>query len=92
MKEEVQISSADVLDWPYSKLWRQVNADPEDYWQKGRYPEEVKPNLKETVYWEHLMPRSLSLKVRNFYNLTLEFNFICYIHSHWGGGIILGRR
>jgi hypothetical protein len=54
------------LDWTFRRLWRQVNADPEDYWRSGTYPEEVTPNLKETVFWEHLMPMTLNPKVRKY--------------------------
>ena len=60
---QVKDNAHDILCWEYRKIFRQVNVDPEDYWKTGSYPEEVKPNLKELVYWEHIMPMSLNPKV-----------------------------
>jgi hypothetical protein len=68
----VKDNAHDVLCWEYKKIFRQVNVDPEDYWKTGSYPEEVKPNLKELVYWEHFMPMSLNPKVIT-YNSVSEY-------------------
>jgi hypothetical protein len=59
----VKDNAHDVLCWEWRKDFRQVNRDPDDYWKASNYPEEVKPNLKELVYWEHLMPMCLNPKV-----------------------------
>jgi hypothetical protein len=62
----VKDNAHDVLCWEWRSGFRQVNRDPDDYWKASNYPEEVKPNLKELVYWEHLMPMCLNPRVISY--------------------------
>ena len=51
-----------ILQKEYRSGWRQVNRNPELWWSLGIYHTEIEPNLRGSVYLEHLIPMTLNEK------------------------------
>ena len=59
---ELRDDAHSVLQKEYRENWRQINRNPELWWNQGIYPTEVEPNLRGSVYLEHLIPMTLNEK------------------------------
>ena len=46
--------------WEIRRLVKQPNADPKVYWAQAKYKMKVEPNLRESLFLQHLMPLGLS--------------------------------
>ena len=53
---ELKDDAHSILQKEYRENWRQINRNPELWWSQGIYPTEVEPNLRGSVYLEHLIP------------------------------------
>ena len=63
--------------------YKQPNCNPSTYWQEAGYLLEIKPNLREALYLEHLMPLSVSPKA---HGLKTWVSIKYYAHSQSTGG------
>ena len=59
---ELKDDAHSILQKEYRENWRQINRNPELWWSQGIYPTEVEPNLRGSVYLEHLIPMTLNEK------------------------------
>jgi hypothetical protein len=59
---ELKDDAHTVLQKEYRENWRQINRNPELWWSQEIYPIEVEPNLRGSVYLEHLIPMTLNEK------------------------------
>ena len=59
---ELKDDAHTVLQKEYRENWRQINRNPELWWSQEIYPTEVEPNLRGSVYLEHLIPMTLNEK------------------------------
>ena len=59
---ELRDDAHSILQKEYRENWRQINRNPELWWSQGIYPTEVEPNLRGSVYLEHLTPMTLNEK------------------------------
>ena len=48
--------------WAVRRMVKQPNADPKNYWDQAKYKMQIKPNLREGLFLQHLMPLGLSAK------------------------------
>mgnify|MGYP001497436458 CR=1 FL=1 len=59
---EIRDDAHSIIQKEYREGWRQINKNPELWWGQGIYPTEVEPNLRGSVYLEHLTPMTLNEK------------------------------
>ena len=60
--ERVEDDNNSIFAWGVRRLYKQPNADPKSYWEKAGYKMKVSPNLRDSLYLQHLMPMNLSSK------------------------------
>ena len=59
---ELRDDAHSILQKEYREGWRQINRNLELWWNQGIYPTEVEPNLRGSVYLEHLIPKTFNEK------------------------------
>jgi hypothetical protein len=42
--------------WEVRRMVKQPNAHPKEYWSQAKYKMKVEPNLRESLFLQHLMP------------------------------------
>jgi hypothetical protein len=76
-----------VLCWQARRLYKQPNCNPSTYWKDALYVTEVKPNLREALYLDHILPLSISPKALGWaHNLKTAVNIKFFAHSQSTGG------
>jgi hypothetical protein len=76
-----------VLCWPARRLYKQPNCNLSSYCKDALYLSEIKPNLRESLYLDHLVPLSVSPKALGWaHNLKTAVNIKYFAHSQSSRG------
>jgi hypothetical protein len=85
---DLQHDAHNILHNEYRPGWRQVNTNPELLWSQRIYPTKVDPNLRGSVYLEHLTPITPNKKCLSWLHSAMKKLDIKML-SHrniWGEG------